>query len=364
MHKLAIEHLTLSHFRSHKFTSIDCESRPVAIYGPNGAGKTNILEALSLLSPGRGLRRAALDEMVRSPENIGWKISARFYCRDELHEVETFSTAAGRRQVVINGEQTTQLMLGKIIRILWLVPAMDRLWIEGAEGRRRFLDRMAMSLEPGHGEAVLAFEKSMRARNKLLKDTITDPAWYNALELQMAKSAVDVQRNRHSTVQRIMDAQQDRKSSFPQAQMSIKSTDEIETVDGFISSLADGRRRDMAAGRTLNGPHRADLTVVYRTKNLPANLCSTGEQKALLIALILANTQALIDDCGVTPILLLDEITAHLDDRRREELFGEINAMKTQAWMTGTGQERFESFANQALRLKLNEENGVSRLGS
>ncbi len=360
---LFLTDLTLSHFRSHVRARMELDGRPIAIFGPNGAGKTNILEAVSLLSPGRGLRRASPDEIARRPEALGWKISAVLRSLHQIHEVETFAEPGGARTVTIDGKAATQTALGRIARVLWLVPAMDRLWIEGAEGRRRFLDRMTLSFEPGHGEAVLSYEKSMRERNRLLKDGVRDAGWYGALEAQMAEAGAAIQTKRADAIVRLQAAQEGAETAFPAAALALAGPDGEEEPwgeDALKAAFAEGRPRDMAAGRTLVGPHRADLGAVYTAKGVPAAQCSTGEQKALLISLILANGRALADDFGAAPILLLDEVAAHLDAGRRAALYDEICALGAQAWMTGTGAELFEGLEGRAQFFEVSETDGVS----
>ena len=193
---LAITSLFFSHFRSHRRADLTFDGRPVAIFGANGAGKTNILEAMSLLSPGRGLRRAAPDDLARQPEALGWKLRAELESLHQIHEVETHAGSGQSRTVTIDGKPAPQAVLGRIARMLWLVPMMDRLWVEGADGRRRFLDRMTLSFEPGHAEAVLIYEKAMRDRNRLLKDMVRDASWYDALEARMAEAGAVIQANR------------------------------------------------------------------------------------------------------------------------------------------------------------------------
>ena len=212
--------LTLSHFRSHRRTEIEAGPRPVAISGPNGAGKTNILEAISLLSPGRGLRRATAEELSRRPEALGWKISALLVA-DQPREIETWAEPDQPRQLRIDGKTAPQTALARLARVLWLVPSMDRLWIEGAEGRRRFLDRMTLSFVPGHAEASLAYEKAMRERNRLLKDDVRDPAWYAALEAQMASHGSAIRRNRDMALARLSAAQEGAETAFPTADLAL-----------------------------------------------------------------------------------------------------------------------------------------------
>jgi len=363
MTSLSLAEITLSHFRSHKMSRLELDVRPVAIYGPNGAGKTNFLEAVSLLSPGRGLRRAKAEELSRQPEALGWKVSATLLSLLQTHEIVTTAQDGAPRSVSIDDKPAPQVALGRIARILWLVPSMDRLWIEGAEGRRRFLDRMTLSFEPAHAAATLAYEKAMRERNRLLKDQVSDPAWYSALETQMAEQAVLIMKNRAAALDRVAVAQNDTRTAFPAATLSLIGPDDgdiPDTAEALLKAFADGRRRDLLAGRTLIGPHRVDLHAVYATKNVDARQCSTGEQKALLISLILANARALRDDFGAPPLLLLDEIAAHLDVDRRAALYDEICGLGAQAWMTGTEPKLFESLADRAQYVEVTDRNGTS----
>ena len=359
---LAIGDLTLSHFRSHKQARLVLDGRPVAIFGPNGAGKTNILEAVSLFSPGRGLRRASAADMVRRPEALGWKVSGVVQSLGRVHEVETLSESGAARQVRIDGKPASQLALGRIARVLWLIPSMDRLWIEGADGRRRFLDRMALSFDPGHAEVSLTYDKAMRERNRLLKDQVRDPHWYGALEAQMAEAGVAIHQGRVQALMYLEAAQNQAETAFPSAGLTlIQSEGEMpESEAALCNALANGRANDLVAGRTLIGPHRSDLYGVYTAKDVPARDCSTGEQKALLVSLILANARALTKQIGAPPILLLDEVAAHLDADRRAALYSEVCALGAQAWMTGTGVELFDEFGDQAQYLRVTERDGVS----
>ncbi|WP_109465674.1 DNA replication/repair protein RecF [Albibacillus kandeliae] len=361
---LALTQLTLSHFRSHKVARIETDARPVAIWGPNGAGKTNILEAVSLFSPGRGLRRSSAEEMARRPESVGWKLAAVIASLGRMHEVETWSDGGAARQVKIDGKPAGQVALGRIARVLWLIPAMDRLWIEGADGRRRFLDRMVMSFEPAHADATLAYEKAMRERNRLLKDQVRDAHWYAALERQMAESGHMIDRARREALEELAGAQEGAETAFPAATLElVQSEGEMpDTETDLREALAESRFRDMAAGRSLVGPHRTDLYGVYAAKGVPAKDCSTGEQKALLVSLILANARALAARIGAPPLLLLDEVSAHLDAGRRAALYDEICALGAQAWMTGTGPELFGELGARAQYLEVTETGGESRV--
>ena len=365
MSALAVTRLQLSHFRSHRRAVVEVDARPVAIWGPNGAGKTNLIEAVSLLSPGRGLRRANADDLIRRQEALGWKVSADLISLRQTHEVETTALPGAARSVMIDGKTAPQAALGRIARMVWLVPSMDRLWIEGAEGRRRFLDRITLSFEPRHADAVLRYDKAMRERNRLLKDMVRDPHWYAALEQQMAESGAEITANRRQALALLDAAQADGATTFPAAALALTAADAVvddADAEALRAGFAALRPRDMAAGRTLLGPHRADLEAVYTAKEMPARDCSTGEQKALLISLILASARALAQDVGAPPILLLDEVAAHLDAGRRAALYDEICALRAQAWMTGTGAELFEGLGSRAQYICVTDAAGESRV--
>ncbi|WP_164661311.1 DNA replication/repair protein RecF [Tropicibacter sp. Alg240-R139] len=361
---LALTSLTVSHFRSHKVARLSLDGRPVAIHGANGVGKTNILEAVSLFSPGRGMRRASAAEMTRRPETLGWKLQGVLDVHGQPHEIETWSDGGAARQVRINGKAANQVALGQLSRVVWLVPSMDRLWIEGADGRRRFLDRMALSFDPGHAEASLLYEKAMRERNKLLKEQIRDDHWYVALERQMAEAGTRIHQGRLSALELVRQAQEQAQTAFPSADLELVQTEGAmpETEADLREAFIESRFRDLAAGRTLVGPHRSDLYGVFAAKGVPAKDCSTGEQKALLVSLILSNARALAAQTGAPPIVLLDEVAAHLDANRREALYDEICALGTQAWMTGTEPELFAGLEGRAQFLDVTEQGGLSEV--
>ena len=269
MPNLSVEKLVISHFRSHRALEIPCDPRPVAIYGANGAGKTNILEAVSLLSPGRGVRRATAAEMVRKPENLGWKIKAVVRLYDRIFEIETWSESGNARKVRIDDKPVTQIALGKIVRVLWLIPAMDRLWTDAAEGRRRFLDRMTLSFNSDHAENVLIYEKAMRERNRLLKDQVRDEHWYKVIENQMAEAAVKIWISREETLKLISAAQERSETLFPSANLKLINAEDVEIPtksQDLAELLSQYRKRDILAGRTLVGPHRDDLMACFRLK--------------------------------------------------------------------------------------------------
>ena len=358
MPALAITSLQLGQFRSHALTSIDAQTGPIAISGPNGAGKTNILEAVSLLSPGRGLRRATSSAFARTPGTHGWKVAADLTSLHQSHEVETWSEPDQGRQTRIDGKAASQTALGRIARILWLVPSMDRLWIEGADGRRRFLDRITLSFEPTHADVTLAYEKAMRERNRLLKDMVRDAHWYAALEAEMGRAGTAIIENRKAALARLAQAQDSASTAFPAADLTLEGP----APNDLTQALEEGRQDDLRSGRTLVGPHRADLAAVYTDKGVPADQCSTGEQKALLISLILSNARALAADFGAPPIILLDEVAAHLDEGRRASLYDEICALGAQVWMTGTDASLFDALGTRAQYLTVEEDDGISRV--
>jgi len=339
-----IARLSLSDFRSYADALLAPGPGLVVLTGDNGAGKTNLLEAVSLLAPGRGLRGAALSEMARQGGPGGFAVAAR------LGETDigtgTIAAAPDRRQVRINGAQASANSLGEWLSVLWLTPAMDRLFLEGAGGRRRFLDRLALALFPGHAVHAARYEAAMRARNKLLaEDGPRDEAWLTALEARMAEhgtALADARRDAiHGLAARLADAPE---GPFARAGLALEGGMEAD----LAAALAAGRARDSAAGRTLAGPHRTDLVVTHLGKNQSAALCSTGEQKALLIGIVLAHADLVAERAGRRPILLLDEIAAHLDPSRRAALFERLEASGGQVWVTGTEPALFEAAGSSA----------------
>ena len=355
-----IAKLTLSHFRSHLRAHVALDGRPVALSGPNGAGKTNVLEAVSLLSPGRGLRRAASDELACRPQALGWKLRAEIATDHGARLIETRAAPGEARVVLIDEKPAPQIGLGDVLRMLWLTPAMDRLWMEGAEARRRFLDRLVLSFSPDHAQAVLGYEKAMRERNRLLRDGARNGAWYEALEAQMAQFGAGISAGRRAALDALA-AHSDPAGPFPVADLALDCTSPADASD-LAALLAEGRRRDMAAGRSLTGPHRADLSALWAAKAMPAAQCSTGEQKALLISVILANARALTGQTGSAPILLLDEVAAHLDAHRRAALHDILCSLGAQAFLTGTGPELFADLGARAQHFQVREVAGHSML--
>lgn len=338
---MALSRLTLTDFRNHAALGLKAEAQFVALHGANGAGKTNILEAISLLVPGRGLRRAALSEMIRSGGAGGFAVSA------EIDDVQlgtgVDADVPERRKVRINGANATINNLAEWLSVIWLTPSMDRLFVDGAGARRRFLDRLVLALEPGHARQSSRYEKAVQQRNRLLNGAAPpDPLWLDALEVQMAESGaaiIDARARMLSALVAELDAAPAGPFAVPNLELVMAGPSAAEELREVWQS---SRRRDAGAGRTLIGPHRADLVVHNRSNKQAADRSSTGEQKALLLSLILAHAALVTAQRGTPPILLLDEVAAHLDPARRSALFERLAETGAQVWMTGTEVSLFD----------------------
>ncbi len=358
---LWVGQLTLTSYRNHVQTQINCDGRPVVLAGPNGAGKTNILEALSALGPGRGLRGAKLGEAMRRADGAApqcWTVAARVGLEGREVHIGTALDDAEKRQVRIDGEKAGPADLGAVLRLLWLTPTMDRLFTDSPGARRRFLDRLVLGLHAGHGRHVMTYEQAARQRAKLLADDVAEPKWLEALELRMAEHGAAITKARSHVLARLSAAIEDASdTAFPRAVLALDTGHENALEENDLhKALVQNRRRDQAAGRVTLGPARAELYVRHRAKDMPAADCSTGEQKALLIGLVLANTRLqAVAHGGAAPILLLDEVAAHLDAERRAALFDEICALKAQAWMTGTDSHLFDALGPRAQHFTVND---------
>ncbi len=355
----ALTRLRLTNFRSHAALDLKLTPQPVCLWGANGAGKTNILEAISQLGPGRGLRAAPLNEITRHDAPSGWAVSATLN-DDQKLGVGLGETGNGNKRTIrLDGAPATSSDLADLVRIVWLTPAMDSVFRGGASDRRKFFDRQVMAHIPSHGAVSARYEKAMRERNALLERGRIDPAWADAIEGRMAETGAVIAANRArvlTALQAAVDARPE--GAFPKGDLHLDGDAEksaasgaglIEIQDQIAEALADGRFRDKAAGRTLSGPHRTDLSVIHRPTGAPAKESSTGQQKALLIGLILASAGALSDDGnGPSPLILLDEAAAHLDRDRRAALFDELLSIGGQAWLTGTESFLFEAFNDRA----------------
>ncbi|WP_010184425.1 DNA replication/repair protein RecF [Sphingomonas sp. PAMC 26605] len=343
--------LVLTDFRNHADLTIAAGPGFIVLTGENGAGKTNVLEAVSLLAPGRGLRRAALGEMARQDGAGGFGVAADLI-GDVAIATGTQASAPERRIVRVQGSPVAATALAEWLTVLWLTPAMDRLFVEPAGERRRFLDRLTLALAPGHAVHANRYEAAMRARNRLLADDLPpDREWLSALEAQMAEHGAAIDAARRDTVAALTERLAGQiEGPFARAGLSLEGW----TGGGatLAADLAQSRARDAAAGRTLIGPHRSDLAVTHLGKNQAAGLCSTGEQKALLLGIILAHADLVAERTGSAPVLLLDEVAAHLDPVRRAALFERL-AGKGQVWMTGTEDALFTDLGRDAVRLTL-----------
>jgi DNA replication and repair protein RecF len=359
-----IRRLTLTNFRSYRAAQIDVGAGPVVLVGPNGAGKTNLIEAISFLAPGRGLRRATLDEVAFTEGDGSWAVAADVEGALGLAALGTGIDApaaedatVSRRCRIDREPVSSATAFADHLRVVWLVPAMDMLFNGPATERRRFLDRLALALDAEHAGRVSALGRALRSRNRLLEEPRPDPHWLDAIEHETAELAVAVAALRAETVARLQAALAARRASaFPAADVALDGWMEqllprhpaVEIEDRYRTVLRDNRARDAAAGRTLDGPHLTDVAVAYAAKAIPAADASTGEQKALLIGLVLAHAGLLAEMSGFAPVLLLDEVVAHLDPARRAALYAELERLGAQVWMTGADPGAFADIAAHA----------------
>jgi len=358
-----ITSLRLVDFRAYAALDIALENGPIAIFGPNGAGKTNLLEAVSLLSPGRGLRRASIDSLARRDgDNIApaWGINAVLDSAERL-SIGQVPEYPRRRTARIDGKNVTGPQLAQRLAVMWLTPAQDRLFTGPAGDRRKFIDRFALTHNPQHGLSSLRYEKARSERNRLLSDGVQDIGWYEALEADLAAQGTKIVEARLETVARLQDEIDGRTSVFPKSTLRLEGQVETlfaELIDSddveyaYREQLSMQRGTEMRAGRTLIGPHRTELWVTHAGKSMPAAQCSTGEQKALLIGLVLAHARA---QSRAQPILLLDEVAAHLDAARRAALAQELIDLGTQIFMTGTDESLFSDFTGRAQSIEIND---------
>ena len=352
-----IHRLTLTHFRNYRLAGIATRSDMVALVGPNGAGKTNCLEAISLLSPGRGLRRATLEDVADNQGDGSGAVAAEIEGALGLATLGTGIDAPqgdasiSRRCRIDREAVSSASSFGDHLRMVWLTPAMDGLFLGAASERRRFFDRLVLAIDSEHSSRVSALERSLRSRNRLLEVRNFDDQWCEAIERETAELAVAVAAQRGQTAVKLAAQLHGRgaASAFPSAQIALDGWMENALLnapataieDRYRNILRESRARDAAAGRTLDGPHLTDLRVVYAPKNMPARDASTGEQKALLIGLVLAHAALVAETTAVVPLLLLDEVVAHLDPARRSALFTELAGLGAQVWLTGADPAAF-----------------------
>lgn len=353
--------LTLQNFRSYESLQLrDIPEKNIVLSGANGAGKTNILEALSLLAPGRGLRNAKINEIQLNESDMtqGWVINSIVKTHYDNVKIGIGREPAKDKKLIrINGEPAkAQSQLGEWLSCLWLTPQMDRLFLDDKSARRRFFDRLVFTFDPGHMGRLTRYENAMRQRLKLLKEGQNDPSWFTGLESQMAETAIAICAARQSFCEKLQDAYisatDEEKSNFPSATLniigdietSLSQKSALEAEENYKKKLASHRVNDAENGTTRYGPHRSDFDVLYYEKNMPAAQSSTGEQKALLIGIILAHARLLKEERSSAPLLLLDEVVAHLDPHRRAVLANILKLYSSQVWMTGTDRSLFDNF--------------------
>ncbi len=374
----AVRRLRLTDYRCYPQLDLDCDTRPVMLWGENGAGKTNIIEAISFFAPGKGLRSASSEAIARrteSEQSGQWAVFAELESRGEHYRLGTGHRDGHRRETRLDGDPVTQSALARLIPMIWLTPAQDRLFAGPRADRLRFFDRLVTASDPAQAEALNAYEKTRLRRQRLLDEGQPDPSWLRAIELEMAGQGVAIAAARLDALIRLqaeIDAHGD--GAFPRADLALAGDVESdlseglsvsEAEDNFMAALEAGRIRDGAAGRTLTaGPHRTDLIAHHRGKRQIASDCSTGEQKALLLSLTLAQARVLGDLYGIAPILLFDEACAHLDARRRDGLAQEILATGSQAWLTGVERKLFEAFQSDAQYIEISDAQASPKTGS
>ncbi len=363
---LYVDRVMLSGFRSYENMQLNVGANSVVLTGENGSGKTNLLEALSFLSPGRGLRGAKLCDVSKIGGSEPWAVSARLMTPEGMRQMGSglvsrqdlsSETSADRRIARLDGETlSSPAPFGDILQVAWLTPQMDRLFVEGASGRRQFLDRLVVAYHPTHARQVNSYEKVMRERAKLLSEGNPDPVWVSSLEKSMAEHGVAVAAARLDAISKLSQAILESQTAFPRAHLSLDGELEegllkypaVEVEADFCQRLITMRAVDGHSGRTSIGPHKSDLRVRHVDKNMPAELCSTGEQKALLIGITLASARLSANQFGAPPLLLLDEVAAHLDGERRASLFDELMDIGSQVWLTGTDKSLFDQMQKRA----------------
>ena len=362
-----IRRLRLANFRSYRDADLAFGAGPVVFLGENGAGKTNILEAISFLAPGRGLRRATLEDAAASDGDGSWAVASTVEGAEGEVQLGTGIDAplAGetpsRRSRIAQENVASSTQFAEHLRVVWLVPEMDSLFLGPAGERRRFLDRLVLAIDAGHSARVSAFERALRSRNRLLEEGVSDARYLDAVEHEVAELAVAVAAARAECVERLraeIDAAHDPDSLFPAAGLSldgwmekaVRDAPAIEVEDKYRAVLRESRERDRAAGRTLDGPHRSDLVLTHRIKNIPAAQASTGERKALLVGVVISHARLVAAMHGFAPVMLLDDVAAFLDAARRDALFGLLARFGAQVFMTGVDESSFRALGKSAER--------------
>jgi len=370
MSRAAIRRLQLTNFRSYRRAEISTGDGPILLLGPNGAGKTNLLEAISFLTPGRGLRRATLDDVASTEGDGSWAVAAELEGALDSAQLGTgvdppSGNGAPTRRYRIDREAVASASaFADHLRVIWLVPEMDGLFLGPASERRRFLDRLVLAIDASHGSRVNALERALRSRNRLLEDPSPDPRWLDAIEHEVAELGIAVAAARAETVRRLMseiESSRDSASPFPSASLTLEGWLEtelaasaaIEIEDRYRASLRAARPRDRVAGRTLEGPHLSDLAVFHAGKRIPAARASTGERKALLVGVVLSHARLVAAMHGAAPVVLLDDVAAFLDEDRRVALFDALMRLGAQVWITGVDESAFAALSGVGERFRV-----------
>ncbi len=350
-----ISKLGLRNFRCFGSLDIADFKQIVVLAGKNGSGKTSILEALSLFSPGKGLRNAQTAQLRSHDKPFPWKVTIAITTNPaEILWLATHLVEDKTRKVLINDKPVRQIELNKLLKIIWVTPLMDRLWVEGPEGRRRFLDRLAMGFFPDHPLLINKYTKALRERNLLLRERNVDNSWFNAIESQMAALGSQITKNRLETLIHLNHFQSLNSPLFPAAILGLSQTEpknhefDMSDKDALQARWSTNRSRDLIVGKTLEGPHRADLKVNHAITGRAAQSCSTGEQKLILLSIVIGNARALAKTFGTPPIVLFDEVVAHLDPKHRSVLITEITNLNSQVFMTGTEANLFPGLGSEA----------------
>ena len=355
---VALKSLALNHFRSYKRGIFNFSPNGSILFGQNGSGKTNMLEAMSLFSPGKGLRKSKNCEISRKPEELGWKIIGIFESVEGLFEIEVFFQPKGEKTILLDGKRIAQSKMNELVKVLWITPQMDRLWTSGASDRRNFIDRISFGFFSNHAKLLSSYEKLIRERNELFRIGSFEKSWMDALEIQIAKFGMEISLNRNKTIKLLNDSTNSQ-SGFPIPKLELLGDDFIDK-NFYLRKLHNSRKIDSLSCRTSVGPHKSDLKMTYVDKAIDARHCSTGEQKALLISIILSISREIIKDSGKAPILLLDEVGAHLDDQRRRDLINELYKQNVQFFITATELSFFEVGNDEIEYLKLENDEGKS----
>lgn len=360
---LNLKQLKLRNFRSHKSIDLDFSSQFIYFSGPNGAGKTNILEAISLFSPGRGLRGASINDLTLSKSEALWKLSSLFKISNVLMEIEIGLDNKGKKVLMVDGKKKPLIYLTEILKIIWITPLMDRLWIGGSSERRRFIDRLVMNFFPDHAKNCILYDQALKKRNLLFKENVKDIAWFLAVEKQIAEIGYLIDKHRREVIDILAEMQISMKNKgyFPILKIEF-DTYPIKNGDYLYEELQKSRKADFNAKRTLIGPHKTDFLVNHSIKNIQAKNCSTGEQKSLLLSLFILSSLAISKKFGKPPIILLDEIVAHLDKENLSIFLDQLISINAQIFATGTDRKNLDNLPVDFSSYSLDWNNGKSKV--